>query len=195
MPETRPVLGSGPWVATGVALVIVASALTGCSSGGSASAVAGSPAGFVDSSPTSGPSGAIVDPEADAGTSGDPSVDPGTGNATPTPSSTHQPLPKGPTPGSVQPPTVLAASAGSCRPLSGGGREATFSVQLSGGQFWTVLPEYGPTTLADNGSWSIVVDTVGTSPLALKNVKVGGGSPFTTAVLQLPNGPVPATSC
>lgn len=95
----------------------------------------------------------------------------------------------------MEPPSVVAATALSCQPLSGGGREATFSVQLAGGQFWTVLPEYGVARDAGDGSWTLVVDAAGGPAVTLKHVKVGGGSPFTTAVLPLPNGPVPSSSC
>ena len=96
----------------------------------------------------------------------------------------------------MEPPTLVSATAQGCLRLPGGGREATFTVAFSGGARWTLLPEDGPAAPTGSGSWRVVVDTTNSATsISLRHVKVGGGTPFSTAVLTLPTGMVATADC
>jgi hypothetical protein len=141
---------------------------------------AGTPSGTADPGGTASP-----------GTTG---TAPGTvGTPTPTPTHMRTPLPTYPASGRMVPPTLVSARATGCTAQTGGGWLAEFAVTFSGGSSWTVLPERGPVHGAQ-GQWTVGVETKDATitSLALPDVQVGGGTPFTSARVTVPDGPVVA---
>jgi len=148
------------------------------------------PSSSPTADPTSSPTTALppADPTPDPTPTADPSESPT--------SSARPPAPSGPAPARMEPPTLVSATEQGCLRLPGGGREATFTVAFSGGARWTLLPEDGPAAPTGSGAWRVVIDTTNSAAsISLRHLKVGGGTPFSTAVLTLPTGMVATADC
>jgi len=182
--------------------LVLSAVLAGCSAGSEAptAAIPAAPSatGDVSTAPTETPPSTLATdptsspPAAPSAADPTPTADP---TESPAPSS-RPPAPSGPALARMEPPTLVSATAQGCLRLPGGGREASFAVTFSGGTRWTLLPEDGPTAPTGSGSWRVVVDTTNSpAAISLRHVKVGGGSPFSTAVLPLPPGLVATAAC
>jgi hypothetical protein len=151
----------------------------------------------AEPSASSEPTGPGADPSVD---SGDPSTSATTAASGPAgtePTYDSTKAPRYPSPAGMQPPTATAASAVGCQPLPGGGWQATFTVTLTGGQQWAVLPERGPVSRSGDDLWTIVVQEGPGGPVSipLTKVLVGGGSPFHSAYVPLGPGVATTAAC
>ena len=97
----------------------------------------------------------------------------------------------------MTPPTATAASVVGCQALTGGGWQATFTVTLTGGTDWAVVPQHGPATRTGADQWTVVIRQ-GSGPgatVALARIEVGGGTPYRTATVTFGPGVAVTASC
>jgi hypothetical protein len=181
-------------LALGVGLLITRGASGSSSPGAAGPTTSATGTGDATAVPTTeDTAGASSTPDA-TGSTGTPGTS-STGVGSPSPSATHvhTPLPTYPASGRMVPPTLVSVRPAGCTAQTGGGWLAEFAVNLSGGSSWSVLPERGPVHGAQ-GDWTVGVETkdAAASGVTLTAVQVGGGTPFTSAHLSLPAGPVTA---